>query len=97
MPYWERYREVEINIHTIGTFNGTQPYTIVDREGKQIAAGELTGAGEIVFRYRAERNEIAFTMRMPCAVVVAELVPGATDYRRVAFQIDRIEIKQLIE
>ena len=86
--------QLEVNIHVTGTFDGEQRYEILDGQGTGVVSGSLEGAGEIRFPIRAEGKEAVFRMYMPDAAVVSERQPGATDNRTVAFQIDRITIRQ---
>lgn len=87
-------RETEVSIHIVGTFNGEQRYRIIDEGGNEIATGSMEGEGEIRFPIRAEGKELSFRMEMPDAAVVSETQTGSTDDRMIAFQIDRIEIRQ---
>ena len=94
VPRSGKGQDLEVTIYVVDTFDGEQRYTVLDGQGNSVVSGSLEGAGEIRFPIRAEGNELTFRMQMPDAAVVSERQAGSTDDRMVAFQIDRIEMRQ---
>ena len=84
---------LEVSIGVRGTFNGTQRYTVRNAEGRELARGEISGAGVIRFDTEAGEKETVFTVELPDAAKVSDVSGDSRDYRKIALQISGIGIR----
>ena len=82
-----------MSIGVRGTFNGTQQYAVHDAEDRELARGEISGAGVIRFDTEAGEKETVFTVELPDAAKVSDVSGDSRDYRKIALQISGIGIR----
>lgn len=82
--------EVDVEIEVVGTFNGAKGYIISGTDNA--ASGELNGSGKIAFTANIVDHLISFDLNCVDAQQISS-VTNSMDARKVAFQIEKIQIK----
>ena len=83
---------LNVKINIVGTFEGSRSY-VVKQENVIISEGSHEGAGVIEFDILPDNNLLRFEVEFPDAQVVSEVDKASMDNRKLAFQIQSIEIQ----